>query len=155
MRVLFVCLGNICRSPTAEAVFRSVVQRAGLETAIEIDSCGTAGYHVGEAPDPRSIDAASKRGYAMNALRGRQLCESDYHTYDYILPMDQANLDEVIRRNPGVDGSTIALLLSYSEQTAYVEVPDPYYGAGDGFSLVLDLIEDAAAGLLTDIKAKL
>ncbi|OUS29331.1 phosphotyrosine protein phosphatase [Gammaproteobacteria bacterium 45_16_T64] len=155
MKVLFVCLGNICRSPTAEAVFRSVVEEAGLTSVIEIDSCGTAGYHVGEAPDSRSMAAAASRGYDMARLRGRQLSVNDYLAFDYILAMDEANMTEVTQGDPGESGAVFNLFLSYSNQKQYIGVPDPYYGGKDGFGLVLDLVEDAAIGLLGEIKKRL
>ena len=150
--VLFVCMGNICRSPTAEAVFRRRVEQAGLERDIHIDSAGTHDYHIGEAPDPRTRQAAMRRGYDMSQLRGRQVSRSDFHSFDYVLAMDNANLSILRRlRAEDADGH-LGLFLDYATRHDASEVPDPYYGGGAGFEHVLDLVEDAAEGLLHHIR---
>ncbi len=149
--VLFVCLGNICRSPTADAVFRQQVQARGLQQRIRVDSCGTAPWHVGKAPDPRSVAAARARGYDLTPLRARQLCWADYFEFDYLLAMDESNL-EVLRREAPLDcAGHIGLLLDFAPEAAMREVPDPYYGEGDGFVRVLELVEAASEGLLAEI----
>ncbi|MBU1425668.1 MAG: low molecular weight phosphotyrosine protein phosphatase [Gammaproteobacteria bacterium] len=150
--VLFVCMGNICRSPTAEAVFRRHVEKAGLGERIHIDSAGTHDYHVGAAPDARAQQAAERRGYDMSALRGRQVGVEDFGRFDYVLAMDNLNLVTLERMRPGDAQSHLGLFLEYAEHHREWEVPDPYYGGKDGFELVLDMVEDAAAGLLQHIR---
>lgn len=155
IRVLFVCLGNICRSPTAHGVFEKMVAEAGLENYVDVDSCGTAGYHVGEKPDQRSAQAALARGYPLNHLRARQFQSADFDNFDYILTMDRNNLSDITHLKPQTYSGTLDLLLSFGEGLSYKEVPDPYYGGDQGFQLVLDLIEDASRNLLSEIKQKL
>ena len=147
--VLFVCLGNICRSPTAEAVFSKKVADGGLRHRIRIDSCGIGGWHVGQAPDSRATMYASQRGYDLSALRARQLESADFVRFDFILPMDRSNLQDLQRACPGEFAGELRLFLEYSERfSALEEVPDPYFGGDQGFERVLDLIEDASEGLL-------
>ena len=155
IRVLLVCLGNICRSPTAEVVFRSKVEKGGLDGCVEIVSCGTAGYHIGESPDLRSQAAAKARGYDMSALRGRQVQDGDFEYFDFILAMDESNLSELRRRCPKQYIETLGLFLTYANNYQETEVPDPYYGGEKGFSHVLDLVEDASVGFVEVIKARL
>jgi len=154
VRVLFVCMGNICRSPTAEAVFRHIVEKEGLEHAIQIDSAGTHDYHIGEAPDPRTQRAAKQRGYDMSRLRGRQVAAEDFRHFDYVLAMDEANLSILERLRPDDAASHLGLFLDFAERQKEREVPDPYYGGADGFERVLDMVEDAAGGLLQHIRLK-
>lgn len=152
IRVLFCCMGNICRSPTAEAVFRVRVKEAGLAQQITIDSAGTHDYHIGDAPDPRTQRAAKQRGYDMSQLRGRQVVSEDFIHFDYVLAMDEANLAILQRLRPhGVQGH-LGLFLEFAEHHREREVPDPYYGGADGFERVLDMVEDAAEGLLRHIR---
>jgi len=155
IRVLLVCLGNICRSPTAETVFRSKIDKAGLSNSVDIVSCGTAGYHIGESPDSRSQAAAKGRGYDMSALRGRQIQNDDFECFDFILAMDESNLLELKQRCPKQYITKLGLFLTYAGSYQETEVPDPYYGGQQGFSHVLDLVEDASEGLVEVIKARL
>ncbi len=152
VKVLFVCMGNICRSPTAEAVFRHYVDKAGLLEHISIDSAGTHDYHIGDAPDARTQRAAKQRGYDMSKLRGRQVEAGDFVRFDYVLAMDEANLSILQRLRPHDAQSHLGLFLEFAEYHKEREVPDPYYGGADGFERVLDMVEDAAAGLLRHIR---
>lgn len=149
--VLFVCMGNICRSPTAEAVFRHYVENAGLSDNILIDSAGTHDYHIGDPPDARARHAAQQRGYDMGGLRGRQVETKDFERFDYVLAMDKANL-AILQRLAQQSGGEPRLFLEYARHHAEREVPDPYYGGAQGFEHVLDMVEDAAEGLLQHIR---
>ena len=152
--VLFVCMGNICRSPTAETVFRHYVESAGVSEHILIDSAGTHAYHVGDPPDLRSQRAALQRGYDLSKLRGRQVCREDFRRFDYVLAMDSSNLG-ILQRLATPDSSAVTrLFLEYARHHAEREVPDPYYGGEDGFEHVLDMVEDAAQGLLEEIRRR-
>lgn len=152
--VVFVCMGNICRSPTAEAVFRLYVARAGMAEQIAIDSAGTHDYHVGSAPDSRTQRAAEQRGFDMSDLRGRQVQAADFSRFDYVLAMDKANLAILNRIMPKDSPTQAHLLLEYAHHHTEREVPDPYYGGEEGFERVLDMVEDAAAGLLQHIRQR-
>ena len=152
-KVLFVCLGNICRSPTAEAVFRGLAEKQGVLDDLFIDSAGTSGYHIGESPDQRATAVAEQRGYRMSHLSGRQVNPTDFETFDYILAMDRANLRDLRRQCPAAFQEKIALFLPYGKKFSEEEVPDPYYGGPEGFDRVFDMVEDAALGLLEAIKA--
>lgn len=149
--VVFICMGNICRSPTAEAVFRHYFENAGLAGQILIDSAGTHDYHIGDPLDLRAQRAAQQRGYDMSSLRGRQVEEGDFYRFDYVLAMDKANLAVLQRLAPPASNAQVRLLLEYAKHHAEREVPDPYYGSADGFERVLDMVEDAAEGLLQHI----
>lgn len=148
VKVLFCCMGNICRSPTAEGVFRRLVRDAGLEREIFIDSAGTHAYHIGSAPDKRACAAAEKRGYDLSALRGRQVSLQDFYAFDYILAMDCDNLVNLQRICPPDRVCKLSLFMEFSPGFREREVPDPYYGGAQGFERVLDMVEDAARGLL-------
>ena len=154
MNILFVCLGNICRSPTAEIVFREIAAREAPELSIEIDSAGTAGYHIGEPPDQRTRQAALRRGYDMSALRARVIEPQDFGRFDLILAMDRGNLEVLNRRAPAGARERIRLFLEFAPQADTAEVPDPYYGGPNGFEEVLDLVELAARGLLQHVRAR-
>lgn len=153
IRVLFVCMGNICRSPTAEAVVRAHLENSGLSAEVEIDSAGTHGYHIGKPPDRRAQEAAAGRGYDLSPLRARQVSESDFSRFDRILAMDRDNLEFLRQACPAEHRNKLQLFLEYSSNHAEREVPDPYYGGADGFQHVLDLVEDAARGLVEDLRS--
>lgn len=152
VNVLFVCLGNICRSPTAHGVFQHLVNRYQLQDSIHIDSAGTGDWHIGRAPDERSSAAALQRGYDLSVLRARQVSAEDFSRFDYILAMDTKNLHDLQRMRPANFKGELDLFLNYRKHSDGVshlnEVPDPYYGGNDGFEHVLDLVEEAAQGLL-------
>ena len=149
--MLFVCLGNICRSPTAHGVFETMVQRRGLSDVVLVDSCGTGGWHVGEAPDRRACAQASERGYKLDHLRARQLAPDDFDRFDYVMAMDRMNLQDLQALCPPSFDGHLELFLPYGAGQSVDEVPDPFYGADDGFSRVLDMIEAASEGLLAEI----
>src|SRR5688572_23904249 len=153
MKVLFVCLGNICRSPTAEGVLRNIAAREYPALKLEIDSAGTAHYHVGEPPDRRTVAAARRRGYDLAGLRARQIQPDDFHRFDFVLAMDRANLSELESRRLGATAE-VALFMSFAADSEYDEVPDPYYGGTEDFERVLDLCEAAARGLLARLSAR-
>lgn len=147
-RILFVCLGNICRSPTAEGVLRGIAAREFPGLPVLVDSAGTANYHVGEPPDRRTIAAARRRGFDLASLRARQFVESDLEDFDYVLAMDRANLAELIRMTPAAVRARVGLFLDFAPQCGAAEVPDPYYSGVEEFERVLDLCEQGARGLL-------
>jgi len=152
-RVLFVCMSNICRSPTAEVVFRHFVEVNGLGNKVEVDSAGTHRYHVGEAADTRTMRAAAARGYDLSQHRARKVAHQDLDYFDRILAMDKSNLDNLRRMASPEQQARIKLFMDYSAHFDDDEVPDPHYGLGHTFDLVLDMIEDAAQGLVDEIKA--
>lgn len=152
IKVLMVCMGNICRSPTAEGVFRAQVEKAGLTQQIHIDSAGTHDYHIGAPPDNRAQTTAAKRGYDLSRLRGRQVSQRDFVEFDYILAMDDDNLARMQAICPAQHAHKVSLFLDYSEKFTEREVPDPYYGGGSGFEKVLDMVEDASQGLLAHLQ---
>lgn len=152
VNVLFVCLGNICRSPTAHGVFQHAVEEAGLGDRIRIDSAGTGDWHVGNPPDPRASAAAQNRGYNLESFVARQVTPEDFNTFDYILAMDKSNLSNLRRLQPNDFSGHLGLFLDFARHFDDDEVPDPYYGGDQGFTYVLDLVEDAAQGLLDHIR---
>lgn len=154
MRILFVCMGNICRSPSAEGVFRSLVAARAPQLAIEIDSAGTHDYHVGEPPDERSIAAARRRGIDLSTQRARTVHAGDFDYYDLILAMDEQNLRELRRRAPAQCHDRIRLMMEFVPAATTRAVPDPYYGGPQGFEQVLDLLEEAAEGLLSEMLSR-
>ena len=153
MRVLLVCMGNICRSPIAEGVLRRHFATHCPELAVEFDSAGTHAYHVGEPPDPRAIDHARRRGVDIAALHARQVEDSDFESFDLILAMDEDNLARLATRCPPRFRDRLRLLLEFAPQCGARAVPDPYYGGGAGFERVLDLVEAAACGLVAELQA--
>lgn len=148
LRVLFVCMGNICRSPTAEGVFRKLVAQSPWSGAIDIDSAGTHGYHEGEPPDPRSISHAAKRGIDISSLRARKIVSADFTRFDYVVAMDDNNRRQLLAACPPRMQHKISLLMDWCDDDDAFEVPDPYYGEGDGFERVLDLVQAGCEGLL-------
>lgn len=154
-RVLFVCMGNICRSPTAEGVFRHHVREAGLDAHIHAESAGTHAYHVGEPADRRAQDAAARRGISLEGIRARRVSEQDFLDFDYILAMDRDNLLILKERAPEEVRGKIRLFLEFTESRHESEVPDPYYGGSSGFERVLDLVEEASRGLLETLRRDL
>jgi len=154
MRILFVCMGNICRSPTAEGVFRRVLRERAPDLAIEIDSAGTHDWHIGKPPDERALQAARRRGIDLSQLRARQVSVEDFERFDLVLAMDEENLSELRRIAPRHHHERIRLIMDYAPGALRRTVPDPYYGGPQGFEEVLDLLEEAAEGLLREIQAR-
>ncbi|MCR6631006.1 MAG: low molecular weight phosphotyrosine protein phosphatase [Magnetospirillum sp.] len=155
IKVLFVCTGNICRSPTAEGVFRALVATEGLDGRIATDSAGTHGYHVGEPPDRRSAAAARKRGVELSDLRARKVRPGDFDEFDLVLAMDRGHADILRRQCPPGRADRVRLFLDFAPELGAKDVPDPYYGDGDGFERVLDMVEAGARGLLAHIRQTL
>ena len=153
MRILFVCMGNICRSPTAEGVFRHLARERAPHLAIEVDSAGTHDYHVGEAPDRRAVAAAARRGIDLSGLRARMVDESDFERYDLLVAMDRLNREVLLDRSPEAYRDRVRLMMEFAPSTDVADVPDPYYGGPVGFERVLDLVEEAARGLLDELLA--
>ncbi len=152
MKVLFVCMGNICRSPTAQGVFESLLSKYRLDKSVMVDSAGTGPWHVGKVPDSRAQEAARQRGYRLDHLRARQVKSEDFLDYDLVLAMDKDNLSELLKICPEAFKDRVKLFLTFGSQSDHLEVPDPYYGGQRGFELVLDLIEDASQGLISYIQ---
>lgn len=153
--ILFVCMGNICRSPTAEGVFRHMVEEAGLADQVFIDSAGTTDYHVGSPPDRRSQRHAQARGYDLSGLRARAVSDDDFARFDLLLAMDQNNLSTLYERCPPEYLPRCQLFLNFAPTAPVTAVPDPYYGGADGFGRVLDLVEQGCAGLLAHVQQRL
>lgn len=152
IKVLFVCMGNICRSPTAEGVFRKVLRTRKLEEKIEVSSAGTHGYHIGESPDQRAQQAAARRGYDLSRIRARKVSPQDMDYFDLVLAMDKRTLESLREICPPQRSDRLGLFMDYSRAFPGDDVPDPYYGRGEGFDLVLDMVEDATNGLVDYIK---
>jgi protein-tyrosine phosphatase len=151
-RVLFVCMGNICRSPTAEAVARQMAKNGNLGEWLEFDSAGTHGYHIGEPPDRRAIAAGAKRGYDLAKLRARKVDVADFSCFDLVLAMDDANVGFLTEMCPQEHRHRLQRLLDFAPISSVREVPDPYYGNPEGFDRVIDLIEEGVTGLLSKLK---
>ena len=154
VKVLFICMGNICRSPTAHGVFEQLLEQHGLAHAVAVDSAGTHAYHVGEAPDKRSQQVARERGYELGHLRARRVENRDFEDFDYVLAMDNDNYNLLAAQCPGHQQDKLQMFLDYAQNFSEREVPDPYYGGARGFQHVLDLVEDAALGLIHDIQRR-
>ncbi|UTA49441.1 low molecular weight phosphotyrosine protein phosphatase [Simiduia sp. 21SJ11W-1] len=152
IKVLMVCLGNICRSPTAEGVLQQRLKAEGLAAVVQVDSAGTAGWHVGKAPDARSQAHALRRGYDLSSQASRQVTAEDFNTFDYILAMDQQNLADLRAINPANSKAQLQLFLAFAPNCGTTEVPDPYYEGEAGFEQVLDLIEQAASGFIAHLR---
>jgi protein-tyrosine phosphatase len=153
--VCFVCLGNICRSPTAEAVMRAQIDAAGLQDRVVVDSAGTGDWHSGEAPDARAQSAARQRGYDLSTLRARQVAREDFERFDLMLAMDDANLRQLRQLCPEQHQPKLRLLMEFASRPAEREVADPYFGGVEGFEQVLDQCEDACCGLLAHLRTAL
>jgi len=153
INVLFVCTGNICRSPTAEGVFLHLVRSRNLEDRIGVDSAGTGAWHVGQAPDPRSQETALSRGIDISAQRARKVRTEDFREFDLILAMDSSHLHSLRADCPGTHADRVRLFMEYAPENGITDVPDPYYGEGDGFARVFEMIEAASEGLMRDIEA--
>ncbi len=154
VKVLFVCMGNICRSPTAQGVFEALISEAQLQDHVAIDSAGTHAYHVGKRPDERATEAASQRGIDLTAQRARHVEAGDFARFDYVLAMDSSNLDDLLSICPEQHQAKVKLFMEFADSNAS-EVPDPYYGGSKGFERVLDMVEEGARGLLEDVKKRL
>jgi protein-tyrosine phosphatase len=154
INVLFVCMGNICRSPTAQGVFESLVVEAQLEDCVVIDSAGTHAYHVGKPPDQRATQAASLRGIDLTTQKARHVKSDDFVWFDYVLAMDSSNLDDLLSICPKEHQAKVRLFLDFVEGST-TDVPDPYYGGSQGFERVLDLVEEGARGLLSDVQKRM
>ena len=154
-RILFICMGNICRSPMAEGVFRRLLTEAGLTQAVQVDSAGTHSYHEGSEPDNRSQETARRRGLDLSAIRARRVRAKDFMDFDYLLVMDRQNHHDLLALCPQAQyREKIQLLMDYAPTLPDREVPDPYYGGPAGFELMMDLIEEAAEGLLTQLRKR-
>ena len=151
IKVLFVCMGNICRSPTAHGIFQTLVKRAGLEGSILVESAGTHSYHVGSPPDLRSQATALARGVDLSSQRARRFQSSDFDEFDYVIGMDNSNIADMLAIRPEGSDTEARLMLEFSRRFNQAQVPDPYFGE-DGFEQVYELIEDAAQGLLDSIR---
>ena len=154
VRVLFVCMGNICRSPTAQGVFRKLLQQEGLEEIIETDSAGTHAYHAGEPPDRRAQETALRRGIDLSDLRARRVESEDFSDFEYVLAMDQDNYHSLSQICPRGAERKLMLLMDFAPHLRTREVPDPYYGGASGFERVFDMVEAASEGLLAEIQRK-
>jgi len=154
VRVLFVCMGNICRSPTAEGVFRKLVVDAGLEDIVQTDSAGTHAYHVGESPDSRAQLTAQGRGIDLSAIRARRVLTQDFEVFDYVLAMDRDNYEILSELAPSEHVHKLRLFMEFAPELGTQEVPDPYYGGPRGFEKVFDMVEAAARGLLADLRER-
>jgi protein-tyrosine phosphatase len=155
IKVLFVCTGNICRSPTAEGVFRALVAAAGLADRIATDSAGTHAYHVGEPPDLRSAATAARRGIVLDDLRARKVRGGDFDEFDLVLAMDRGHLQSLRQLCPKGREDRVRLFMDFAPALGIKDVPDPYYGGGDGFERVLDMIEAASQGILDHLRERL
>ena len=153
IRVLFVCMGNICRSPTAQGVFRHLVEQEGLSHLIETDSAGTIDYHAGKAPDRRARETALRRGLDLSDLRARQAKAADFDAFDYVIAMDLDNYSDLLGLCPEGRAEKLHLFMDFAPQLQVREVPDPYYGGPAGFERVFDMVEEASRGLLERIRA--
>lgn len=154
VKVLFVCLGNICRSPTAEGIFRHLVKESNLEDKIQIDSCGTSAYHKGHPPDERSMKKALEHGIDISKQVSRPFINEDYYAFDYILAMDEKNLSNILEDLPHNSEAKINLMLDYSKKYNEKSVPDPYWSEQDGFEVVFQMVLESCTNLLDRIKSE-
>jgi protein-tyrosine phosphatase len=155
INILFVCMGNICRSPSAEGFFAHALKQSSYSEQISIDSAGTHGYHVGHGPDPRAVDTAGNFDVDIGHLRSRKVSTSDFHNYDLIVAMDRSNFEDLQRIQPQDSTAGLKMMMEYHPEGHPDEVPDPYYGGMDGFTYMCELLESATAGLLKDVEERL
>jgi len=155
INILFVCMGNICRSPSAEGFFASALQKSNYKEQISIDSAGTHGYHVGHAPDSRAVATAANFEVDISALRARKVCVADFDNYDLIIAMDRNNFEDLQRIRPKGSKATLKMMMQYHPEAHPDEVPDPYYGEIDGFTYMCKLLQSATQGLLMDVESRL
>ncbi|HFD79443.1 MAG TPA: low molecular weight phosphotyrosine protein phosphatase [Gammaproteobacteria bacterium] len=155
INILFVCMGNICRSPTAQGMFEYLLEQEGLSDEVYVDSAGTHAYHVGKSPDERAMRSAAARGIDLGAQRARRIEIEDFERFDYVLAMDSSNLDDLMALCPEQHREKLALFLDFAEELPEREVPDPYYGGAQGFERVLDLIEEGSRSLLESVRERL
>jgi len=155
IRVLFVCMGNICRSPTAAGVFRDAIARAGLGDTVVVESAGTHAYHTGDGADRRALRAAARRGIDLSHHVARPVERNDFLSFDYVLAMDRANYAHLLASAPSTCRARVDLVMTFAPEVGVAEVPDPYYGGGDGFDHVLDLVTVASEGLLIEVREAL
>ncbi len=153
--VLFVCTGNICRSPSAEGILRAMARKRGLDRLLEIDSCGTFGYHVGEPPDDRAVEAAARRGYDLSDLRARKLEQSDFQLFDYILAMDGGHLEQLRHYQPADSRAQVHMMMAFTPGSGPGQVADPYYGSKRGFEEMLDQLEEGCRALVDHLEKRL
>ena len=155
INILFVCMGNICRSPSAEGFFAHALKQSDYSKRVSIDSAGTHGYHVGHGPDPRAVDTAANFDVDIGHLRSRKVSTSDFHNYDLIVAMDRSNLADLQRIQPTDSAASLKMMMEYHPEGHPGEVPDPYYGGMDGFTYMCELLEAATTGLLKDVEERL
>ena len=155
INILFVCMGNICRSPSAEGFFARALEQSSYSDVISIDSAGTHSYHVGHAPDPRSVETTAKFDVEIDHLRARKVRESDFYDYDLIIAMDRSNFADLQAIQPSASKASLKMMMRYHPEGQPVDVPDPYYGGIDGFTYMCELLESATAGLLKDVEGRL
>jgi len=155
INILFVCMGNICRSPSAEGFFARALQQSVCKDRVSIDSAGTHSYHIGHAPDQRAVDTASTFGVDISRLRARKVRVDDFHNYDLIIAMDRSNYSDLQLIQPPGSAADLKMMMKYHPQGRPEEVPDPYYGGIDGFTYMCELLDSATAGLLKDVEGRL
>lgn len=155
INILFVCMGNICRSPSAEGFFASALQKSSYKGQVSIDSAGTHGYHVGHAPDSRAVATALNFGVDISHLRARKVCASDFEDYDLIIAMDRSNFTDLQQVRPAGSKAELKMMMQYHPEARPDEVPDPYYGGMDGFNFMCSLLDSATQGLLKDVEGRL
>lgn len=155
INILFVCMGNICRSPSAEGFFATALEQSPYRKLVSIDSAGTHSYHIGHSPDPRAVETAARFGVDIEHLRARKVRSADFHDYDLIIAMDRSNLEDLQHQQPSGSKAHVTMMMRYHPEQDPDEVPDPYYGGIDGFTYMCKLLESATAGLLNDVEDRL
>jgi len=155
INILFVCMGNICRSPSAEGFFATALEKSAYKDLVSIDSAGTHSYHIGHAPDQRAVETAARFGVDIAHLRARKVSGADFHDYDFIIAMDRSNFEDLRDLQPAGSKAHVTMMMTYHPEQHPIEVPDPYYGGMDGFTYMCKLLESATAGLLNDVEERL